>query len=61
MVCRSHMNLDQDELLCRLIPGVAVPVPYLDTRLLALASIEILGASQPLADLRQWFTPENKV
>lgn len=59
MVCRSHMNLDQDDLLCRLIPGVAVPVPYLDTRLLALASIDILGPTQPLADLRQWFPHED--
>lgn len=59
MVCRSHMNLDQDDLLCQLIPGVAVPVPYLDKRLLTMASIDILGASQPLADLRQWFPPEN--
>ena len=61
MVCRYHMNLDRDDLLCRLITGVAVPVPYLDTRLLTMASIDILGASQPLADLRQWFPPENTV
>ncbi len=61
MVCRSHMNLDQDDLLCRLLPGVPVPVPYLDTRLLALAAVDILGDTQPLADLRQWFPPESPV
>ncbi|MBS3912750.1 MAG: YkgJ family cysteine cluster protein [Hydrogenophaga sp.] len=55
MVCRSHLNFDQDDLLCRLLPGMSVPVPYLDTRLLVLAAIDILGQTQPIADIRQWF------
>lgn len=55
MICRAHMNLDQDELLCKLLPGTAVPVPYLDTRLLTLAAMDILGQGQPIGDLRQWF------
>lgn len=59
MVCRSHLNLDKDDLLCRLLPGVSVPVPYLDTRLLALAAADTLGVTQPIADLRQWFPDEN--
>jgi hypothetical protein len=61
MVCRSHMNLDRDDLLCRLLPGVPVPVPYLDTRFLALAAVDILGPTQPLADLRQWFPPDSQI
>lgn len=55
-VCRSHMNLDQDELLCQLLPGMSVPVPYLDTRPLLMASFAIIGPNQPFADIRQWFS-----
>ena len=29
-VCRTHMNMDRDELLCRLVDGQAIPVPYFD-------------------------------
>lgn len=54
-VCRTHINLDVDDLLCRLVPGQAVPVPYLDTRLFALASIQIEPEEGSWADLRQWF------
>jgi Fe-S-cluster containining protein len=54
-VCRGHMNMDRDNLLCQLIPDTPVPVPYLDTRLLSLGSATILGANQVMADIRQWF------
>ncbi len=57
-VCRTHLNLDVDDLLCRLVPGQAVPVPYLDTRLFALASIQIEPDEGSWADLRQWFPAE---
>lgn len=54
MVCRTLLNLDDDDLLCRLVPGVDVPVPYADaTRLKALYL-----AAQPnaeLADIRAFF------
>lgn len=54
-VCRTHLNLDVDDLLCRLIPGQAVPVPYLDTRAFAVASLEIEPSRDAWADIRQWF------
>jgi Fe-S-cluster containining protein len=54
-VCRGHMNMDRDDLLCQLIPGSPVPVPYLDPRLLALGTATVLGAHQVRADIRQWF------
>lgn len=57
-VCKTHINLDVDDLLCRLVPGHAVPVPYLDTRLFALASIQIEPEVGAWADLRQWFPAE---
>jgi len=56
VVCRAHLNLDVDDLLCRLVSGQAVPVPYLDTRLFALASIQIEPEERACADLRQWFS-----
>lgn len=59
-VCRSHLNLDRDDLLCQLTPGQNLPVPYLDTRPLIAASFSILGPHQPIADLRQWFPITNQ-
>lgn len=56
-VCRSHLNLDVDDLLCRPLPGVSVPVPYLDVAPHVVASIEIAGRL-PWADIRQWFPAE---
>lgn len=53
-VCRTHLNLDQDNLLCQLIEGVAVPVPFVDTRLFMFTSV-FIGGSGTWADLRQWF------
>lgn len=57
-VCRSHLNLDRDDLLCRLQAGMNVPVPYLDTRPLVAGAFFVLGEKQPLADIRQWFPQE---
>lgn len=55
-VCRTHLNMDVDDLLCRLLPsGHAVPVPYVDTRALTAVSLLIAAPGEPLADLRQWF------
>jgi len=55
-LCRTHMNLDQDELLCRLDPnGVSIPVPYLDTRLFVIYAFETGGNPSRWGDLRQWF------
>lgn len=53
-VCRYHMNLDIDDLLCRPVPGGAVPVPYLDVRPLVMARV-VTGGRSAYADIRQWF------
>lgn len=59
-VCRAHLNMDVDDLLCRALPsGTPVPVPFLDTRMVIAASLAISGPSDIIADLRQWF-PINK-
>lgn len=54
-VCRTHFNLDADELLCKLTPGQDVPVPYSDTRLFVFAATEIEPNPGNWADIRQWF------
>lgn len=54
-VCRSHMNMDEDELLCKLIEGEKVPVPYMDTRQLHLVALEIQPKASLWADIREWF------
>ena len=55
--CRTHLSLDDDALLCQLIAGVKVPVPYADSR----AVCGLFLAAQPakvLADIREFF-PQN--
>jgi len=55
-VCRSHLNMDEDALLCELLPsGAEVPVPYVDTRALLAVAVLIAGEPMEAADLRQWF------
>lgn len=55
-VCRTHFNMDRDDLLCQHLPsGQAVPVPYLDTRAVMAAGLMISRDLDKWADLRQWF------
>jgi hypothetical protein len=52
--CRIHVSLDDDDLLCRLLPGHDVPAPYADTRQVRA----IFMAAQPgetMADIREFF------
>lgn len=54
--CRTHISLDDDDLLCRLVPGVAVPVPYADaTRVVAHFLMSF--PSDAVADIRAFFPP----
>lgn len=55
-VCRTHLNLDRDNLLCQLVEDGSIPVPYLDATDVVFASVEI-ARSVPWADVRQWFPP----
>ena len=54
MACRLLLNLDDDDLLCRLVPDREIPVPYADaTQLKAL--FLLAQAAVPLADIRAFF------
>lgn len=55
LACRQLVNLDRDELLCHLVPGREVNVPYLNVRQHAAVQMEVLGIGQRLADIRSWF------
>jgi Fe-S-cluster containining protein len=52
--CRTHLSLDDDDLLCRRIEGVEVTVPYADARMVYAL---FLGAqsTEALADIREFF------
>ncbi|CAN7761219.1 YkgJ family cysteine cluster protein [Pseudorhodoferax sp. LjRoot39] len=54
VACRLLLSLDDDELLCRLIPGQAVPVPYANSDQLKTLYLMAQVAS-PLADIRDFF------
>lgn len=54
LACRQLHNLDIDDLLCRLIPGVAVPVPYADATEMEILSITTMRDAH-MADIRAWF------
>lgn len=54
LVCRTLVNMDSVDLLCRLLPDMQVPVPYLNT-LLIQGLFGSLTYKEPFADVRDWF------
>jgi hypothetical protein len=57
LACRQLHNMDVDALLCELIPGAAVPVPYADATELDVLTVTALPdwRQGQVADIRQWF------
>lgn len=55
LVCRYLINVDDDALLCRLVPGQQIDVPYADSRMQRLAYVAAMGKHGRWADLRDWF------
>lgn len=56
LVCRTLVNLDSVDTLCRLVPGVEVPVPYLQAVEMQ-GYFEYLTQDEQYADIREWFPP----
>lgn len=54
LACRTHLNLDEDDFLCRLRPGMEVEVPYADATLLKAAFVDLQPAAR-WADIRAFF------
>ena len=55
LACRHLFNVDVDSLLCQLVPGVAIEVPYLGMQGEQVAYVSAMGANARLADIRDWF------
>ena len=56
LACRTHLNMDADDLLCELIPGTIVPVPLADSTQFMVLYALICGP-EPLGDIRDFFAP----
>lgn len=54
LACRVHFNLDSDELLCKLVEGVGIPVPFLNASKLQFAYV-CLHEGQKVADILRFF------
>jgi len=55
LACRRVINLDDDALLCRIVPGHPFGPSYLDQRIEQLLDLQAAGRGVQLADLRDWF------
>lgn len=54
MACRLLVNLDDDDVLCRLVPGQAIPVPYANSQQLKVLYL-LAQPATPFADIRDFF------
>jgi len=54
LACRVYLNMDNDDLLCRLIPGQAVPVPLANATSFYQLYMKVTEG-EPLADIREYF------
>lgn len=59
LACRTHINLDVDSALCRLMPGDAPKVPYADASELKAFHL-VAQPSARWADIRAFFPPGNR-
>jgi len=60
MMCRTLVNMDSVDVLCRLVPDVEVPVPYLNTMKLK-GYFVYLTQDEQFADIRDWFPRPDSV
>lgn len=60
LACRSLVNADIDDLLCRLTEPPGPPVPYLDRVDFDVTYVKICG-SPKTADIREYFPPRKEV
>lgn len=59
MACRILINVDADDLLCELVEGETIRVPYVNMQSSQVAYIFAWGENSVLADIRDWFTPNS--
>jgi Fe-S-cluster containining protein len=54
LACRVHLNLDDSDRLCKLVPDVSIPVPLVNATQLLSLYVQVAPDSK-LADLRDFF------
>lgn len=54
LACRTLLNLDDDDLLCRLVPGMEIPVPYANAGQFKVLHL-LAQPNAELADIRDFF------
>lgn len=54
LACRVHLNMDQDDLLCQLIPGASVPVPLANASSFYMLYAKITEGDF-MGDIREFF------
>jgi hypothetical protein len=55
LVCRLHANFDQDALLCQIVPGESISVPYVDASIEKAVYHGKVAGGGLVADIRDWF------
>ncbi|WP_371415242.1 YkgJ family cysteine cluster protein [Serratia sp. 1D1416] len=57
VACRTHLNLDDDDLLCRTVPSYPASVPYADATHIYRYSL-LIQRNEIVADIRDFFEAE---
>lgn len=55
LMCRLHANFDHDALLCQIVSGETIFVPYVDTTIEKAVYHRKVATGGLVADLRDWF------
>ncbi|MBU2123024.1 MAG: YkgJ family cysteine cluster protein [Gammaproteobacteria bacterium] len=55
LMCRLHANFDRDNLLCQIIPGETIAVPFVDASIEKAVYHAKVAAGGMVADIRDWF------
>lgn len=54
LACRQLFNADVDDLLCRLVEGETIPVPYVNMQSSQIFYVGTMGFNTRMADIRDW-------
>jgi len=55
LVCRTQINMDDDDLLCRIVPGKPASVPYANNITIQAACVSVMPEEDVFADIRDFF------
>lgn len=55
LMCRTLVSMADTDLLCQLVPGASIPVPYANSQQLQAIFVALVG-DDDCADVRDWFS-----